>query len=142
MSSKMSSGSNRPSADRPSADRASADRPSTVGRRCTRSSCSAHATKTLTYIYADSTAVLGPLSTYAEPHAYDLCADHSMKLTVPQGWTVIQHKTESDELAPSPEDVLAIAEAVRQTAKMDLAPKPITPEIGRRGHLRAIPNQS
>jgi hypothetical protein len=96
----------------------------------------------LTYIYADSTAVLGPLSTYAEPHSYDLCADHSTKLTVPQGWTVIQHKADSDELAPSPEDVLAIAEAVRQTAKMELAPKPVTPEVGRRGHLRAIPNQS
>lgn len=118
------------------------DRPSTVGRRCTRSSCSAHASKTLTYIYSESTAVLGPLSTFAEPHAYDLCADHSTKLTVPKGWTVIAHKSESDHAEPTPEDVLAIAEAVRQTAKMEIAPKPITPEVGRRGHLRAIPNQN
>lgn len=127
MSSKMSS---------------SADRPSALGRRCTRSSCSEHAIKTLTYIYADSTAVLGPLSTYAEPHAYDLCADHSMKLTVPQGWTVIQHHADSDDMTPTPDDVLAIAEAVRQTAKMEIAPKPKTPDVGRRGHLRSIPQQN
>ncbi|NDF43669.1 MAG: DUF3499 domain-containing protein, partial [Actinobacteria bacterium] len=66
-------------------------RPSTVGRRCTRSGCSSHAIKTLTYIYSDSTALIGPLSTYVEPHAYDLCDEHSAKLTVPQGWSVIEH---------------------------------------------------
>ena len=31
---------------------------------------------TLTYIYADSTAVLGPLATFSEPHSYDLCEVH------------------------------------------------------------------
>lgn len=117
----------------------SSDRPSLVGRRCTRSGCSSHASRTLTYIYSDSTAVLGPLSTYVEPHAYDLCAEHSEKLTVPQGWTVIAHDPESHQSEPSPDDVLAIAEAIRQTAKIDLAPKPTNPEVGRRGHLRAIP---
>ena len=120
----------------------SSDRPSAVGRRCTRSGCSAHAARTLTYIYSDSTAVLGPLSTYAEPHAYDLCAEHSEKLKVPNGWTVIAHDPESHQSDPSPEDVLAIAEAIRQSAKIDLAPKPITPEVGRRGHLRAIPHHT
>lgn len=95
----------------------------------------------MTYIYADSTAVLGPLSTFVEPHAYDLCSSHSEKLTVPMGWTVIQHKLEVDIDAPSTEDVMAIAEAIRQTAKLELNPKKITPEVGRRGHLRSIPNQ-
>ena len=116
-------------------------RPSASGRRCTRPSCAAHATHTLTYIYSDSTAVLGPLSTFAEPHSYDLCADHSERLKVPQGWTVIKHKPETQSLEPSPEDVLAIAEAVRQSVNFEL-PKPSTPpEIGRRGHLRSIPHQ-
>ncbi|NDF57019.1 MAG: DUF3499 family protein, partial [Actinobacteria bacterium] len=46
----------------------------TTGRRCSRASCTNSAIKTLTYIYSDSTAVLGPLSTYAEPHNYDLCS--------------------------------------------------------------------
>jgi len=135
----MSSGTNSSSS---SSSRPDSRRPSSVGRRCTRSGCSAHAAKTLTYIYSDSTAVLGPLSTFAEPHAYDLCAEHSDKLTVPQGWTVIAHNLESHQSEPTPDDVLAIAEAIRQTLKIDLTPKPHTLEVGRRGHLRAIPDQS
>ena len=116
-------------------------RPSTSGRRCTRPSCADHATHTLTYIYSDSTAVLGPLSTYAEPHAYDLCADHSERLKVPQGWTVIKHKPEAHSFEPSPEDVLAIAEAVRQSVNFEVPKTSTPPEIGRRGHLRSIPHQ-
>ena len=42
-------------------------------RRCSRTACGRPAVTTLTYVYADQTAVLGPLATYAEPHAYDLC---------------------------------------------------------------------
>ena len=34
----------------------------------------AAAIATLTYVYGDQTAVVGPLATYAEPHTYDLCA--------------------------------------------------------------------
>lgn len=116
-------------------------RPSASGRRCTRPNCADHATHTLTYIYSDSTAVLGPLSTYAEPHAYDLCADHSERLKVPQGWTVIKHKPEAHSLEPSPEDVLAIAEAVRQSVNFEVPKTSTPPEIGRRGHLRSIPHQ-
>lgn len=117
------------------------ERPSNSGRRCTRSGCMSTATVTLTYIYADSTAVVGPLSTYAEPHAYDLCESHSEKLTVPKGWTVIAHNPKSISDEPTAQDVLAIAEAIRQAARVELHPKQITPEVGRRGHLRAIPNQ-
>lgn len=115
------------------------DRPSARGRRCTRSSCSANATQTLTYVYSDSTAVLGPLATFAEPHSYDLCQEHSEKLKVPQGWTVIRHKNEGHEFEPSAEDVRAIAEAVRQTRAIDFSAKRVTPEVGRRGHLRSLP---
>ncbi|MFM8751680.1 MAG: DUF3499 domain-containing protein [Actinomycetota bacterium] len=117
------------------------ERPSTSGRRCTRPSCASHATHTLTYIYSDSTAVLGPLSTFAEPHTYDLCAEHSERLKVPQGWTVIKHKPDTHSLEPSPEDVLAIAEAVRQSVKFEIPKKNTQPDVGRRGHLRAIPRQ-
>ena len=40
---------------------------------------------TLTYIYAESRAVLGPIATFSEPHAYDLCERHAARLTVPNG---------------------------------------------------------
>ena len=36
-------------------------------RRCSRAGCINPAVATLTYAYADSTAVVGPLATYAEP---------------------------------------------------------------------------
>lgn len=115
--------------------------PSVVGRRCTRSGCLSNAVMTLTYIYADSSAVLAPLSTYVEPHAYDLCEQHSEKLTVPKGWSVIQNKSDHPSPKQSPQDILAVAEAIRQVAKQESVSHPIAPEIGRRGHLRSIPNQ-
>jgi len=53
--------------------------------------CNQVAVSTLTYVYADSMAVLGPLSQKAEPHSYDLCAAHAERMSVPQGWQVIRH---------------------------------------------------
>jgi hypothetical protein len=61
------------------------------GRPCSKVACTQHATATLTYDYADSMAVMGPLSQKAEPHSYDLCEKHSSRLSVPQGWQVIRH---------------------------------------------------
>ena len=54
-------------------------------RRCSRTACDRPAVTTLTYVYADQTAVLGPLATYAEPHAYDLCDAHGERLSAPRG---------------------------------------------------------
>ncbi len=116
-------------------------RPSGAGRRCSKSSCRESASKTLTYIYSDSTAVLGPLSTYAEPHAFDFCDSHSERLTVPRGWTVIRHEEGGVLAEPSPEDLMAIADAVREVAKQEAPHRVTQPEVGRRGHLRALPTQ-
>ena len=46
-------------------------------RRCSRSGCAQPAAATLTYVYAESTAVVGPLATFSEPHSYDLCEFHA-----------------------------------------------------------------
>jgi hypothetical protein len=59
-------------------------------RRCSRTACQRSAVATLTYVYSDSTAVLGPLATYAEPHCYDLCAPHAERLTAPRGWEIVR----------------------------------------------------
>lgn len=109
-------------------------------RTCSRASCKNPAIKTLTYIYSDSTAVLGPLATYAEPHNYDLCAPHSERLTVPVGWNVIKQDPTIEQHGPSEDDLMAIADAVREVANLDLNKKTLPPELGRRGHLRAIPS--
>lgn len=60
-------------------------------RPCSKVACREEAVATLTYDYADSMVVLGPLSRQAEPHTYDLCARHAERLSAPQGWQVVRH---------------------------------------------------
>src|SRR5215475_15004613 len=85
-------------------------------RRCSRNGCPKTAVATLTYVYADSTAVVGPLAAYAEPHSYDLCERHALGLTAPRGWDLVRHVGEFEEPPPSPDDLVALAEAVREAA--------------------------
>ncbi len=95
---------------------------------------------TLTYVYSDQTAVLGPLATYAEPHAYDLCEQHSERLSAPRGWEVLRLAPDPDAYGPSTDDLLALADAVREAARPLPEPESIRPvETGRRGHLRVLP---
>lgn len=105
---------------------------------------------TLTYVYSDQTAVLGPLATYAEPHAYDLCEAHSERLSAPRGWEILRLAPDPNAGGPSTDDLLALADAVREAARPapgppaaagatstgGAAPEPVA---GRRGHLRAVP---
>jgi Protein of unknown function (DUF3499) len=119
-------------------------------RQCSRTACSGGAIATLTYVYSDQTAVLGPLATYAEPHTYDLCVVHAQGLTVPRGWDVIRLTTEYADPGLSPDDLVAVADAVREAARPPQASgaaavaarpeaeKNGTVEIARRGHLRIL----
>ncbi len=68
-------------------------------RPCSRQTCRRTAVATLTYVYADSMAVLGPLSASPEPHSYDLCEHHAERLSAPQGWSVLRISAPHDELA-------------------------------------------
>ncbi|GAA2455425.1 DUF3499 domain-containing protein [Streptomyces macrosporus] len=121
-------------------------------RRCSRTACGRPAVATLTYVYADSTAVLGPLATYAEPHCYDLCSEHSERLTAPRGWEVVRLAVDTGPARPSGDDLEALANAVREAARTPqrrtTAPaEPSGPggtrdrdlmEVARRGHLRVL----
>ena len=62
-----------------------------IGRGCSKVACGETAVSTLTYVYADSMAVLGPLSARPEPHSYDLCSRHSQSLSAPHGWQVVRY---------------------------------------------------
>ncbi|MBK8867912.1 MAG: DUF3499 domain-containing protein [Dermatophilaceae bacterium] len=117
-----------------------------LSRQCSKTGCQGIAVATLTYVYADQTAVLGPLATYAEPHTYDLCASHAERLTVPRGWEAVRLPIDPTPPPPSPDDLLALADAVREaarprgggpTAYPPLAESGVT-EGARRGHLRAL----
>ena len=68
-------------------------------------------------MYADQTAVLGPLATYAEPHAYDLCELHAERLSAPRGWEVLRLAPDPARSRPSGDDLLALADAVREAAR-------------------------
>ena len=94
------------------------------------------------------TAVVGPLATYAEPHAYDLCDAHSERLSAPRGWEVLRLAVD-DQAGPSSDDLLALADAVREAARevppgrepaeAEEALTPVRPfEGARRGHLHAV----
>ena len=112
-------------------------------RRCSRTACGRSALNTLTYVYAEQTAVLGPLSTYAEPHAYDLCDLHSERLSAPRGWEVLRLAPDKSSRGPSSDDLLALADAVREAARPPEVAAPLhtagEPQRGeKRGHLRVL----
>ncbi|WP_281892996.1 DUF3499 domain-containing protein [Phytohabitans aurantiacus] len=115
-------------------------------RRCSRNGCPRQAVATLTYVYNDSTAVVGPLAAFAEPHTYDLCEQHARSLTAPRGWELVRHDGEFAPPPPTTDDLVALAEAVREAARPvqrhdeELPdPHPHPHQQGRRGHLRVIP---
>jgi hypothetical protein len=105
---------------------------------------------TLTYVYVDSTAVLGPLAARNEPHGYDLCHPHAQALSAPRGWEVIRMDVPT-EPEPSVDDLLALADAVREVGfsydqpaaegPVESRPREQRPgivELGRRGHLTVL----
>lgn len=115
-----------------------------MNRQCSRSACRGRAVATLTYVYADSTAVLGPLALQATPGCYDLCATHAASMSAPRGWEVIRlAEPQTTPPEPDDDDLLALANAVREIGFAE-APTQNTPnnssviELGRRGHLRVI----
>jgi len=117
-------------------------------RRCNRTACVRPAVATLTYAHADLTAVVGPLATYAEPHSYDLCEEHALGLTVPRGWEVLRHVGDFPAPIPHGDDLEALADAVREAARVDPVPGELAADVdiadgntptGRRGHLRVVP---
>ncbi len=139
-----------------------------VPRRCCRPGCPQYAVATLTFVYSDSTAVVGPLATAPEPHSWDLCVAHAARITAPRGWDLVRHAGPLPT-SPDEDDLVALADAVRESrdgvligsrgsAALDgftdpnsvpvgangavLAPPPTHPvKAGRRrGHLRVLPD--
>lgn len=129
-----------------------------VPRRCCRPGCPHYAVATLTFVYSDSTAVIGPLATSRDPHAWDLCVSHAGRITAPRGWELVRHAGPLPS-HPDEDDLIALADAVREDAALagapvrgfsDAEPLARTP-VGavlagpvssgrRRGHLRVLPD--
>jgi hypothetical protein len=94
-----------------------------VPRRCSRPGCAHYAVATLTYVYADSTAVVGPLATAREPHSWDLCLGHANRITAPRGWELMRHAAPLPT-NPDEDDLVALAEAVRENGVSGGVPMP------------------
>ena len=125
-----------------------------VPRRCSRPGCAHFAVATLTYVYADSTAVVGPLATAREPHSWDLCIGHASRITAPRGWDLVRHAAPLP-MSPDEDDLVALADAVREgripvgsalsgfsdhAAAHAFAPQQQVSNGRRRGHLRVLPD--
>ena len=107
--------------------------------------------------------MVGPLSTTREPHSYDLCDAHARRLTVPHGWELVRHQGDYAVPMPTDDDLVALANAVREAAvgdrhevePPDAAPlgggrydepdpsprqglRPPAPQVGARRHLRVV----
>jgi hypothetical protein len=122
---------------------------------------------TLTFVYSDSTAVVGPLATVREPHSWDLCVTHAGRITAPRGWELVRHAGPLPS-HPDEDDLVALADAVREGRDGIPAGAPVhgfsdphpvsnaAPAAGvfasaaqrptgagrRRGHLRVLPDPS
>jgi Protein of unknown function (DUF3499) len=111
-----------------------------TGRQCSRPACKQTALYTLTYVYRDSTAVLGPLAAFVEPHCYDLCARHADRMTAPRGWDVVRLPAVPVDEQEEADDLEALANAVREATAPRTPDEPTGQgiEVGRRGHLRVL----
>jgi Protein of unknown function (DUF3499) len=110
-------------------------------RCCSRTACKHPPVYTLTYVYRDSTAVLGPLAAYVEPHCYDLCEKHAARLVAPRGWDVVRLPVDPAEIEARENDLEALANAVMETRpreRREREPVGQGVEVGRRGHLRVL----
>ena len=133
-------------------------------RCCSRTACKKPPVYTLTYVYRDSTAVLGPLAVSVDPHSWDLCEMHAGRLVVPRGWDVV--RLPPDPAQERADDLEALANVVREVGSRGVpapsrsaaAPRPVGGqarpaaqprpaasepvgqgvEVGRRGHLRVL----
>lgn len=96
-------------------------------------------------MYAERAAVVGPLALIAEPGHHDLCAEHGEALSTPRGWELIRlPMDDGDDATPRTDDLLALAEAVREVGfTWDDPQGSATPASGpalsrRKGHLGVV----
>ena len=61
-------------------------------RSCARPACGGLATATLSYDYANATVWLEALAAEAHPMVHDLCDRHAARLSVPQGWELVDRR--------------------------------------------------
>lgn len=115
-------------------------------RACVRTTCTNRAETTLTFDYATQTAVLAALTEQPVPGAYDLCRAHAERTSPPRGWEMIRLPEVDEPAAPPVDDLLALADAIREVGLRHDDPEPATDRdlgdsvvvLAERRHLRVI----
>ncbi len=62
-----------------------------VSASCSRPACQRSPAATLTYDYASRVATVDHLAP-SHPMQYDLCAEHTERLSVPNGWSLVDRR--------------------------------------------------
>lgn len=62
-----------------------------VSASCSRPACARPPAATLRYDYASRVATVDHLAP-SHPMQYDLCAEHTERLSVPNGWTLVDRR--------------------------------------------------
>jgi hypothetical protein len=62
-------------------------------RHCTKTGCAERAAVTLTYEYGAAVAWLDDLHHDRDPHVYDLCERHASRVSVPNGWRLVDRRS-------------------------------------------------
>jgi len=65
---------------------------------CSR--CGSLANSVMSFNYGDRAVWLDDLVDPQQPYGYSLCADHSDRMTPPQGWTLTDRRTVARLFAP------------------------------------------
>lgn len=107
-------------------------------RDCSKTGCTRPAVSSLTFVYEDSTLVVGPLARTADPNAYDLCEEHAARMTPPRGWTMLRVAGSSDAV----DDLVALASALdaREAEQADTAGAPTAAREAARANGRPAPH--
>lgn len=63
-----------------------------VSASCSRPACQRSPAATLTYDYGSRVATVDHLAP-SHPMQYDLCAEHTERLSVPNGWSLVDRRT-------------------------------------------------
>lgn len=62
--------------------------------------CGSPASSQMTFAYEEGSVWLDDLVDVVSPYGYSLCADHSDRMTPPQGWTLTDRRTVTRLFAP------------------------------------------
>ncbi|MCL2470894.1 MAG: DUF3499 domain-containing protein [Propionibacteriaceae bacterium] len=119
-------------------------------KTCSRPGCAERAVAQVSYTYALSEVVVGPVDDYPEPGTYTLCQTHLDRLKAPKGWTVLQR---GHPVVPSlsAAEIEALADEVRRVGlggtevdgtEQSLSDRSNLVTLASRAHLRVVADAS